>query len=94
MRWLGRRGRFSHEIELLLQLRDLLDGDPDQEPERHDGAASFPSSPLYAISDPLATDGGAGAPEDAEVDDEPEDSDVDEPSYIWVTDRSGRERMA
>jgi hypothetical protein len=34
-----------------------LDGDLDLEPEHHDGEASLPSSPFYAITDPLAMAG-------------------------------------
>lgn len=58
-------------------LNDLLDGDPDLEPEHHDGEASFPSSPLHAITDPLALDGGPGDLQDVEVDDELEDDNED-----------------
>jgi hypothetical protein len=59
-------------------LNYLLDGDLDLEPEHHDGEASFPSSPLYAITDPLAIDGGPGDREDAEVDDPPEEDDLED----------------
>ena len=75
--------RIDALIEHLMELRDLLDGDLDLEPEHHDGEASFPSSPLYAISDPLALDGGAGDPQDAEAEPD-EDSDADEWSGICI----------
>jgi hypothetical protein len=86
--------RMDALIEHLMELRDILDGDPDQEHEHHDGAAVFPGSPLYEHTDLLASvQDGPGDPQDAEAEPD-EDGDEDEPSYIWVTTRSGRERMA
>jgi hypothetical protein len=86
--------RLDALIETLMELRDALDGDTDLEPEHHDGEASFPGSPLYAISDPLATAGGPGDPQDAEVDEEPEDADADEWSAVDLNKGMGSPRWA
>jgi hypothetical protein len=85
--------RLDQLIEQLMELRDILDGDADLEPEHHDGGASFPSSPLYAITDPLALAGGPGDPSDAEQEPD-EDSDADEWSGVIVWDQNGRWRWA
>jgi hypothetical protein len=78
--------RLDALIEHLLELRDLLDGDQDLEPEHHDGAAVFPGHALYEHCDLLAmTENGPGDPSDAEAETD-EDSDADEWSGVIKTE--------
>ena len=86
--------RLDALIEHLIELRDILEGDPEMEPEHHTGEAAFPSSPLYGC-----TCGGEssapGDPEDAEEDDPPEDADADEWSGVCLgKTQTGRPRWA
>jgi hypothetical protein len=85
--------RLDSLIEHLLELRNLLDGDPDQELERHDGEATFPDHPLYSASWHGLSDEAPGTPDDAEAEPD-EDADADEWSGVIVYDQEGRWRWA
>jgi hypothetical protein len=85
--------RLDALIEHLLELRNILDGDPDMEPEHHDGAAVFPGHPLYDQTDLLATEAGPGDAADAEAEPD-EDSDADEWSGIDLNGGLGPVRWA
>ena len=60
------RERLDVLIELLMQVRDLLDGDPDAEAEDHEGAAVFPTSLFYRIANTGAVDSFPGDAVDAD----------------------------
>jgi hypothetical protein len=89
----GQLERLDHLIETLMELRDILDGDVDREGFSNDGDPAFPGDPLAEAELPFyCPEAGPGDAVDAE--EEPaEDSDAGEPSYNWVTTRSGRLRM-
>ena len=90
----GQLERLDELIETLMELRDILDGDPDREGFSNDGDPAFPGDPLAEAELPFySPEAGPGDAADAE--EEPDEASVaGDPSYIWVTTRSGRLRMA